>query len=204
MIERGKRREIGNRLLLELATLGLRAALALSFVGCGGGYHPAAPALPPASTSGESVIGQIGDEQLTFRLREGLTAKGLAPAVSPYVYIAHAFLVGRVDSAKRVEQALEVAAGVQGLASIDSYIVVRTKGARTSADDASIESTARIMLGANPAARAGHVDVVSIDGHIVLLGVVPSAEARASVEATARGVGGVTGVTNFLLLPERQ
>lgn len=60
------------------------------------------------------------------------------------------------------------------------------------------------MLGANPAARAGHVDVVSIDGHIVLLGVVPSAEARASVEATARGVGGVTGMTNFLLLPERQ
>jgi osmotically-inducible protein OsmY len=203
MIERGKRREIGNRVLLELAALGLRAALALSLVGCGG-YRPAAPALPPASNSGESVIGQIGDEQLTLRLREGLTAKGLAPAVSPYVYIAHAFLVGKVDSAKRVEQALEVAAGVQGLASIDSYIVVRPKGARASSDDASIESTARIMLGANPAARAGHVDVVSIDGHIVLLGVVPSAEARASVEATARGVGGVTGMTNFLLLPERQ
>jgi osmotically-inducible protein OsmY len=204
MIERGARREIGNRVLLDLVALGLRAALALSLVGCGGGYRPAAPALPPASTSGESVIGQIGDEQLTLRLREGLTAKGLAPAVSPYVYIAHAFLVGRVHSAKRVEQALEVAAGVQGLASIDSYIVVRPKGARTSSDDASVAGTARIMLGANPAARAGHVDVVSIDGHIVLLGVVPSAEARASVEATARGVGGVTGVTNFLLLPERQ
>jgi osmotically-inducible protein OsmY len=199
MVRQGARREIGSRVLLELA-----AAVALSLVGCGG-YRPSPSALPPASTSGESVIGQIGDEQLTLRLRQGLTAKGLTPAVSPYVYIAHAFLVGRVDSPKRVEQALAVAAGVPGLASIDSYIVVKPKQARTAgSDDAAIEGTARVMLGSNPGARAGHVDVVSIDGHIVLLGVVPSAEARASVEATARGVGGVAGVTNFLLLPERQ
>jgi osmotically-inducible protein OsmY len=40
--------------------------------------------------------------------------------------------------------------------------------------------------------------------HVVLLGVVQSAQARASLEVTAAGVGGVTGVTNFLLLPERR
>ena len=205
MVERRARRKIGSRVLPELAAPGCGVALALVLVGCGGGYRPPAAVLPPASTSGESFIGQIGDEQLTLRLREALTAKGLTPAVTPYVFIAHAFLVGAVDSPKRVEQALMVAGGVSGIVSIDSYLVVRPKGARASAsNDASIESTARVMLGTNPAARAGHVDVVSIDGHVVLLGVVPSAEARASVEATARGVGGVTGVTDFLLLPERQ
>ena len=94
---------------------------------------------------------------------------------------------------------------MSGVASVDSYIVISPRQtSRQRSNDAAIEGTARVMLDTNPAARAGHVDVVSIGGHVVLLGVVQSAAARASVEATVLGVGGVTGVTNFLLLPERE
>ena len=183
----------------------LRAAAALvAAVGCTPGYQPSA-VLPPASTSGESVIGQIGDEQITLSLREALAGRRLTPGVTPYVFIAHALLVGSVDSPERAQKALGVARGVSGVASVDSYIVVSPRQkSRQRSNDAAIEGTTRVMLDTNPAARAGHVDVVSIGGHVVLLGVVQSAAERASVEATALGVGGVTGVTNFLLLPERE
>jgi osmotically-inducible protein OsmY len=192
-----RRRRGANRPLCAAAAL-------LAAVGCTAGYQPSA-VLSPASTSGESVIGQIGDEQLTLRLREALAGRRLTPGVTPHVFIAHAFLVGSVDSPERAQAALAVARGVSGVASVDSYIVVSPRQtSRQRSNDAAIEGTARVLLGANPAARAGHVDVVSVGGHVVLLGVVPSAEARASVEATVLGVGGVTGVTNFLLLPERE
>jgi hyperosmotically inducible periplasmic protein len=175
----------------------------LVIAGCAGHERSAGP-LPPTSTSGESFIGQIGDEQATIRLRDALTAKGFTPIVTPYVFIGHAFLVGSVGSPKRAATALELAAGVPGVSSVDGYLATkRPKGASRSDDDA-IESTARVVIAANPAARGGHVEVDSVDGHLVLLGVVRTAEARASLEQAARGVGGVTGVTNFLLLPERQ
>jgi len=47
-----------------------------------------------------------------------------------------------------------------------------------------------------------HVDIEVLAGHVVLLGVVGSEEARESAVTVATGVSGVKAVTNFLLLPE--
>src|SRR5262249_55415429 len=66
-----------------------------------------------------------------------------------------------------------------------------------------IDGTIKALIATGGAERATRVDVSTIDGHVVLLGIVSSPEARATVESTARGVAGATGVTNFLPLPEK-
>jgi len=75
-------------------------------------------------------------------------------------------------------------------------------GLQRSASDVGIDGTIKALIATGGSERATRVDVSTIDGHVVLLGIVSSPEARAAVESTARGVAGVTGVTNFLLLPE--
>jgi hypothetical protein len=120
-----RRRRGGNRRLSAAAAL-------VAAVGCTPGCQPSA-VLPPASTSGESVIGQIGDEQLTMRLREALAARRLTWGVTPYVFIAHAFLVGSVESPERAREALRARDTSTSSASVENVVllgVVQSAAAR--------------------------------------------------------------------------
>jgi osmotically-inducible protein OsmY len=177
------------------------ALLVLGLGACGGGARPYR-AMARAATSEESVVAQTEDARLKLRVREALLAAGLEPAVTPYVFMGNVFLVGVVDSAERAQQALAAARAVPGAQSVTGYLPVSSRGARPSTSDVSIDATVKAMIGVDRDERVTRVDVHTIAGHVVLLGIVSSPEARAAVESTARGVGGVTGVTNFLLLPE--
>ena len=50
--------------------------------------------------------------------------------------------------------------------------------------------------------RVTQIDLEVLAGHVVLLGVVADQAAIDTAVNAAQGVNGVTGVTNFLLLPE--
>lgn len=49
---------------------------------------------------------------------------------------------------------------------------------------------------------AARITTAVLDGHVVLLGVVADEEERRRAAAAVTGVNGVTGVTNWLVLPE--
>jgi osmotically-inducible protein OsmY len=49
---------------------------------------------------------------------------------------------------------------------------------------------------------SSRIESKSLAGHVVLLGVVASPEAVADAQDRVRNVKDVTGVTNFLLVPE--
>jgi osmotically-inducible protein OsmY len=87
--------------------------------------------------------------------------------------------------------------------SVDAYLPqtrARRSAARTSSD-AALKAELKGRLSLDPALTT-RVDLEVIDGHAVLLGVVPAQEAAQSAGTIAQGTGGITGVTNFLLVPE--
>lgn len=168
--------------------------------GCGG-FRPYRM-MGRAATSEESVFAQAQDKELTIQLREALLAGGESPlAITPYVFMGHGFVVGFVHGAEQRDEILRAAQGVQGLRSVESYLPQRPAASAT-VDNVATKVKIKEALALHPGVGVTRVDVEALDGHVVLLGVVASEDARESAVATAAGVSGVTGVTNFLLLPE--
>ncbi len=117
------------------------------------------------------------------------------------------FLVGFVAAEGQAEQAVEAVRGVAGVRSVDSYLPVSPGGSTEEAAarkvrDAAITGEVKGALALDPAELVTRIDVKTLAGHVVLLGVVASQRAIDSAGAAAQGIEGVTGVTNFLRLPE--
>ncbi|MCK6553965.1 BON domain-containing protein [Candidatus Binatia bacterium] len=188
-----------NRVWMGAASL----AVAMAFVGgvaaCGG-FVPyrkmaqAAGSLLSARAQAEDQIMQL-DLRRAIMTDDALAALG----ISPHVYMARGFIVGRVDNRAQADALVAAAQGVTGLRSVNYYLPVAPGGATVLAED--VEKAAEIKAAI---AGAGDLvvtryDVSVVDGHAVLLGVVGSAEESAGVETAALSVDGIGGVTNFLL-----
>jgi len=123
--------------------------------------------------------------------------------VTPYVYMGHAFLVGSVRTPAQRDAATADAWRVEGVRSVEAYLP-QARGNRSAsrrASDTRLKAELKGRLSRDPALTT-RIDLEVIDGHAVLLGVVPSQEAVQSAGTIAQGTGGMTGVTNFLLVPE--
>jgi osmotically-inducible protein OsmY len=168
--------------------------------GCGGArpYR----AMAKAASSEESAHAQIEDDRLKMSLREALLTSepGSAVSVTPYVYMGHAYLVGFVDDAAERQDLIATAQNVQGVRSLDTYLPDRPADSQT-VTDLSIEGQVKAALGLG-GDRVMQIDLKVLAGHVVLLGVVADQGAIDTAVNAAQGVNGVTGVTNFLLLPE--
>ena len=181
-------------------TLPLLAVLLIVTAGCGGArpYR----AMARAATSEEDVFAQVQDKELKIQLREALAARGESPlAITPYVYMERGFVVGFVGDGAERDGVLSAAQGVPGLRSLQSYLPDRP-ATSSIVDDVAAKANVKAALVPHPEIGVTHVDIEVLDGHVVLLGVVGSEEARESAVTAAAGVSGVKGVTNFLLLPE--
>jgi hyperosmotically inducible periplasmic protein len=158
-----------------------------------------------AARSERNLVAQVDDRLLTERVRSALADSVLTGAdVTPHVYMGHVFLVGFVDHSDQQGEATLAVQDVEGVRSVGAYLPVRKDDPKTVsnvASDAAIEGKvkAALALAGQPVTR---IDMQVLNGHVVLLGVVRSQEAVSAATAAARGVGGVTGVTSFLLLPE--
>jgi osmotically-inducible protein OsmY len=172
----------------------------LAAAGCGG-MRPYR-AMAKAASSEESVHAQVGDDRLKMSLREAILASDAAAEVhvTPYVYMGHAYLVGFVDSAAARQKLTDAAQGVAGLRSLNTYLPDQPAESQT-ASDLSWEGKVKTAL-ALDRERVTQIDVQVLGGDVVLLGVVSDQTTIDSAVAAAQGVSGVTGVTNFLLLPE--
>lgn len=92
-----------------------------------------------------------------------------------------------------------------GVRSVDSYLPDTSSsgdGASGVADDVEIEAVVTSALALSGDEVVMRIDMKVVDGQVVLLGVVASEQAIQTAVSSAQGVSGVTGVTNFLLLPE--
>jgi osmotically-inducible protein OsmY len=187
-------RALGACLLLG-ASVGL--------LGCGGPRPDRAMAR--AARSQESLASRLEDRAMKAEILANLMEdRALGGArVTPHVYTGHAFLVGSVRTAAQRDAAIADAWRVEGVRSVDAYLPqtpARRSAGRT-ASDAALKAELKGRLSLDPTLTT-RVDLQVIDGHAVLLGVVPSQEAVQSAGTIAQGTGGITGVTNFLLVPE--
>jgi hyperosmotically inducible protein len=172
----------------------------LTVASCGG-MRPYR-AMAKAATSEENMPAQIEDHRLKASLREALLASDAAAVVhvTPYAYMGHAYLVGFVDDAAQRQTLITAARGVDGERSLDTYLPDRPAESQTTRD-LEIKGEVKAALAVS-GDRVTQIDLEVLGGQVVLLGVVSSQDAIDSAAAAAQGVGGVTGVTNFLLLPE--
>ncbi len=197
-IDRARRRPCRNG---AHAAIGICAtALLLAAAGCAG-MRPYR-AMAKAASSEESVHAQVSDDRLKMALREALLTSdaGAAVHVTPYVYMGHAYLVGFVDGATQRQKVTDAAQGVAGLRSLNTYLPDQPAESQT-ASDLSLEGEVKAAL-ALDRERITQIDLDVLAGDVVLLGVVSDQTAIDSAVAAAQGVSGVTGVTNFLLVPE--
>ena len=163
-------------------------------------------AMARAARSQENLAARLEDRAMKAEILANLMedrAVGGAK-VTPHVYIGHAFLVGSVRTPAQRDAAIADAWKVQGVRSVEAYLPEEPRAKRSAsraASDLQLKRELRGKLSLDPVLTT-RVDLEVIDGHAVLLGVVPSQQAVQSAGTIAQGMGSITGVTNFLLVPE--
>jgi hyperosmotically inducible protein len=160
-------------------------------------------AMARTAQSEESVFSQVEDHRLKTAMREAILAEDskLVFSVTPYAFMGHAYLVGFVDSPDVAEQLQERMRDLKGVRSVDAYLPTKPAD-RSKVDDVEIEARLKKALVLDMGQVSSRIESKSLAGHVVLLGVVASPEAVTDAQDRVRNVKGVTGVSNFLLVPE--
>lgn len=194
----------GRRRRRAWALLALASAALVGFAGCGG-FRPYRR-MAQAATSEESARSQAEDQRLRGALRQALIKvdPALVFHVTPYVYMGHAYLVGFVDTPAKKERTIAAAQAVPGVRSVDAYLPPPPAAGAPATADATEKTAVKAALALSPDEVVTRIEVEVLAGQAVLLGVVDDEEAIDNAVSAARGVDGVTGVTNFLLLPESE
>jgi hyperosmotically inducible protein len=163
-------------------------------------------AMERAARGQEDLASKLEDRAMKAEMLANLMEdRAVAGAhVRPYVYMGHAFLVGSVKTSAQRDAAIADAWKVQGVRSVEAYLPAAARGKRSASktgSDRALETELERKLSLDPALTT-RVHLQMVDGHAVLLGVVPSREAVQSAATIAQGTNGIAGVTNFLLVPE--
>jgi osmotically-inducible protein OsmY len=182
---------------------GLLSLIVLSAV-CGCGGAKPYTVMAKAAQSEETPMAQARDHRLQLKLRRALLEHDLLKSLSitPYVFQDRAFLVGAVKSPVERDTTLALARDMGEFRSVDGYLPVlpeKEESSFTSDVTRSAEIKARLV--ADPAIVASRLEVKTIDGHVVLVGVVTPREKEAIVNLVG-SMEGVQGITDFLQLPD--
>lgn len=182
----------------------LAALMILAGAGCGGArpYR----LMAKAATSETNVLTQVDDHRLKAAMRQALLTNdpGDALHITPYVYMGHAYLVGFVDGPAQQQNVRAAVQGIEGIRSLDTYLPERPSSGSSTVDDVTTKAAVKAALALDPSQVVTRLDLEVLDGHVVLLGIVNSQQTIDSAVARAQNASGVTGVTNFLLLPEAE
>lgn len=167
----------------------IMASAALGLAGCVG--------TASQRTAGET----IDDGALTARVKTALIGdeRTKARQIDVEAYRGDVQLNGFVDSGAAKTAATAVARSVAGVATVTNNLQVgadRTAGQVV--DDSTITAQVRTALIGDPRTKSHQIEVDTNAGVVQLGGFVDSATNKSAAEQLARGVGGVTRVTNRL------
>ncbi|HJT19851.1 MAG TPA: BON domain-containing protein [Nitrospira sp.] len=165
-------------------------------------------AIMEKAQAGYTDVVTADDRLYRLRLENALAANpalsGLA--LSTYVFMDRAYVIGHVESADQAKQVFETAREVRGLRSVDAFLPVKHPASHDVGpiSDQEIKSQIESALVLTPGVVYGRVNLEVLDGRVVLIGVVSGNEERTRAEQVAKKTSGVKGVTNWLLLPETE
>ncbi|MBF0282856.1 MAG: BON domain-containing protein [Magnetococcales bacterium] len=177
--------------------LGAAALLALAVSGCstGGIYGMARD---------ERTVGtMLDDNALATKIKaDMLTDKSISSLdISVYVYKGAVFLVGVTTDPKEGKRAEEIAHHNARGKGVDVYFLdKRNESGASMTDDAVITSKIKARMIAEKNFESTRVEVKTLQGEAILLGLVADEEAKRKAISLAQSVSGVKKVISFLVM----
>lgn len=114
-------------------------------------------------------------------------------------YLGHVYLVGEYDTVAQKERAVQLAAAVEGVKSVTTYLLPKTKGDLCGTDEnIGIAAKVKTKLIGDKDIWSTNIDVKSVQCTVVLYGLVGSKTEINKAISHARSVAGVRGVKSFL------
>jgi osmotically-inducible protein OsmY len=164
--------------------------------GAAGGYK-----VYETVTDRRTVGGQVDDTVIGAKIRgrfnENSWVKELP--VEIFVFRGDVYLVGQVKQAGQASRMAALAQGVQGVRQITTYLLP-TRGVQIqdAASDTAITAQVRGRLIAEKGISSTQISVKTVQGHVVLMGIVDSSLQASKAELLARKTHGVVVVKNYL------
>ena len=175
------------------------AALALSMVGCTKPADVVAPAAAPTS-----VGTVIDDSVLTTRVKAGLLGDSDVKSfdIQAETRKGEVQLSGFVDNQAQIDRAVAIVRAIDGVTGVDNKIAL--KGAATTlgnkVDDGIVTTQVKAALIADEKVKSSDIGVVTRKGEVQLSGFVDSQSQMDRAVIVARGVSGVSTVSNEMSL----
>jgi hyperosmotically inducible protein len=188
-----------NRLESLVLRMTLAGVLTVMLVGCS--KPPEPTALPPPSTTVGTVI---DDSVITASVKSALLADPDVKSFDLKVETrkGEVMLSGFVDNQMQIDRAIMVARGVSGVTNIDNKMSL--KGAATTVgnkiDDGIVTARVKAALLADANVKSLDIAVVTRNGEVQLSGFVDNQSQIEHVLAVARGIEGVSSVSNEMSL----
>jgi len=142
------------------------------------------------------------DKRITAAIEKAFLEDGTIKVldISPYCYDGNVYLVGEYDNMVQKERAEKLANNVEGVKSVQTYLLSKKKGDSCgAAENVAITAKVNAELVADKDIRSTNIDVKVVQCNVVLLGIVRSDDEIAKATAHAKSVGGVRNVRSFLM-----
>jgi hyperosmotically inducible protein len=152
-------------------------------------------------TDRRAVSGQVDDTVVGAKVRgrfnENSWVKELP--VEIFVFNGHVYLVGQVEQAGQASRMAALAQGVEGVRQVTTYLLP-TRGVKVqdAAADTAITAQVRGRLIAQKGISSTQISVKTVQGHVVLMGIVDSSYKASTAQKLARKTRGVVVVKNYL------
>ncbi len=152
----------------------------------------------------ERSMGTIIDDttisgKIKYQLLRDDTVKGLD--ISVYVYYGNVYLVGAVKADKQKSQAIRIAKSIEGVKSVKTYLLNKNQSTiGKTVDDTTITAKIKAKMIEDKQMKSTQVEVKTILGHVVLLGVVSSKSDASKAIRYAKSIENVRKVISFLIV----
>ncbi|MUM76261.1 BON domain-containing protein [Pseudodesulfovibrio sp. F-1] len=147
-----------------------------------------------------SVADQAVDKKISLSIKKAMADRDAKKALKIHVYcfLRHVYLVGAIDDRDFRDFAADSARKTEGVDQVYTHLVNETD---TLTDDLEIAARVRAALIAEKQLSSTQIETETMNGEVVMIGMVRSqADAQLAVRI-ARGVQGVRKVTSYLIPP---
>ncbi|WP_285907227.1 BON domain-containing protein [Pseudodesulfovibrio pelocollis] len=147
-----------------------------------------------------SVGDQAADKKISLTIKGAMADRDAKMALKIHVYcfLRHVYLVGAIDDRDFRDFAVETAKGTEGVSQVYTHLVNETD---TMSADLEIAARVRAALIAEKALSSTQIETETMNGEVVMVGMVRSEKDAQLAVRIARGVQGVRKVTSYLIPP---
>ncbi|MBW2638466.1 MAG: BON domain-containing protein [Deltaproteobacteria bacterium] len=165
----------------------------IATVGCGGQHKAAEEAGFARSFAGDKrIMSTILKKFLADYLVRDLN-------ITPRCYNGHAYLVGEYETEKQRERAVEIAKGIAGVTTLETYLLPKKKDDPCKPEDnLRITSEAKTIIAGDRKIWSKNLSIVTVQCNVVLMGFTGKQTDIQKVIEHAKSVEGVRNVKSYL------